>query len=495
MALTAIGLAIRLYLVFASYCISADGPEYVRMARDFAAGDRTGALGSIFSPLYPWLMALVHPLVPNWELSGDLLSTFFGTITIPLVYLLIRQVLQVRSYALGAAAITVIHPLMAEYSSSVRTEAGYVCLMVAALCLLISAIERESLAMVAAAGVVGGLAYLYRAEGFGFLAVGGGFVIAGAWVWRRWRITQGLAWAALLAATFLTVASPYLLYLHRATGRWTVSREFNNSVAMSVMETASNKAPWQALRQAGTVSLLGALATDPQAYFLKVAHDLVFSFYYLAEALGPLLTLLLALGLALRGRKILDSWKESLLLLIAGFYLTSFVLLVTGPRLIEHVIVYTFGWIMIGFERGSEWIGPLPIVGGNRASTKFAIVVALTMLPRTLWPIGYDQRAFKLAGADIRSLAQGDLAVVSSQGQTAYYAGARPIDLPSPRPGNLCRWLAGQPNAAYLMMSRREERNLDDPRPVECLEFVKRYPATGSSYFDLFRIKRVTAAR
>src|SRR5208282_6019399 len=60
-ALTAIGLAIRLYLVFASYCISADGPEYVRMARDFAAGDRTGALSSIFSPLYPWLMALVHP--------------------------------------------------------------------------------------------------------------------------------------------------------------------------------------------------------------------------------------------------------------------------------------------------------------------------------------------------------------------------------------------------------------------------------------------------
>ncbi len=63
--LTGGALAVRLYLVFTSFCISADGPVYIRMAREFAAGEPAKAMAAQFSPLYPWLIALLHPAVPR----------------------------------------------------------------------------------------------------------------------------------------------------------------------------------------------------------------------------------------------------------------------------------------------------------------------------------------------------------------------------------------------------------------------------------------------
>ena len=40
------------------------------------------------------------------------------------------------------------------------------------------------------------------------------------------------------------------------------------------------------------------------------------------------------------------------------------------------------------------------------------------------------------------------------------------------------------------MMSRRDERQLGDPRGLRCVTFIKRYPRTASSYFELFAVRR-----
>ncbi len=488
--LTAVALAIRIYLVFTSFCIASDGVEYVRMARYFAAGEPGKALASICSPLYPWLISLLHRAVPDWELGGDLISAAFGTITVPLIYLLIRQVYQSERYALGAAALTAIHPWMAEYSASVRTEAGFICLMVAAVYLLLAGIEKASALTIALAGVVGGTAYLYRAEAIGFLIVGGAFLIAGPIIWRRWRIGQAIAWAMFLALAFLVVASPYLIYLRHETGHWTVSHEFNATAASGVMETAANKAPWQALSRSGNISILAPLYVDPRAYIYKIVHDLAFSPYYLAEALGPLLTLLLALGLAARGRAIFRSWSESFLALIAGFYFGGFTLFATGPRLLTHLIGYAFGWVMIGFDRASEWLAGFELIGARRAPAALAIAIALTMLPQTLWPLGYDIRAFRQAAADIRSSDRGDFGIVSADRRVSFYAGAKQVEMPDTVSGDFCRWLDRRPEAKYLLMSSRDERRLGDPRGLGCVALVRRYPRLGSGYFDLFQVRR-----
>ena len=488
--LTAVALAIRLYLVFTSFCIAADGVEYVRMARSFAAGEPAKALASVFSPLYPWLISQLHRVVPDWELAGGLISAAFGTVTVPAIYLLIRQACHNRDHALGAAALMAIHPGMAEYSASVRTEAGFVCLMVAAVYLLLAGIDQASTIAIGLAGVVGGVAYLYRAEGFGFLLVGEAFLVAGPQLWGRWRIRQAIPWAAALVLAFLAVASPYLLFLHRETGHWTVSHELNVTAAGVVMETATNKAPWQALLRSGNVSLLAPLYLDPRAYLYAVARNLALSPYFLVLALGALPAVLLALGLGVRGREIFRSWRESLLAVIVLFYLFGFSFLNTGPRFMIHLIPYAFGWVMVGFDRACGWLGRFGLIGPRRTPVALAIVIALTLLPQTLWPLGYDLRAFAQAAADIRRADSGDFAIVSADPRISYYAGAKAVAMPDSASGDFCGWLGRQPEAKYLIMSGRDERRLGDPRGLRCVTFIKRYPRTASSYFELFAVRR-----
>ncbi len=67
-ALTA--AAIRIYLAVTSYCIAADGVAYIEMAREFRAGRLRDALAWVFSPLYPWLIAAVYPVLGDWERAG-----------------------------------------------------------------------------------------------------------------------------------------------------------------------------------------------------------------------------------------------------------------------------------------------------------------------------------------------------------------------------------------------------------------------------------------
>src|SRR5208282_2042819 len=118
------------------------------------------------------------------------------------------------------------------------------------------------------------------------------------------------------------------------------------------------------------------------------------------------------------------------------------------------------------------------------------IAIALTMLPQTLWPLGYDIRAFRQAAADIRSSDQGDFGIVSTDRRIGFYADAKQVEMPDTVSGDFCRWLDRRPEAKYLLMSSRDERRLGDPRGLGCVAFVRRYPRLGSGYFELFQVRR-----
>ncbi|MGH8013951.1 MAG: glycosyltransferase family 39 protein, partial [Candidatus Binataceae bacterium] len=202
LAIVGIALAIRLYLSLTSFCISGDGAAYIGMARRFTAGHPAAAMRSVFSPLYPCLIAVMHYLVPGWELAGELVSVVTGTAAVLVIYYLMREVFERRDLALGAAALAAIHPELAAYSASVRTEAGFILLITTTALLIIRGLKRRRMALVIAAGACGGLAYLYRTEGVGLLLVCGLFIPAGALIWRRWNFAWSLAATAGFAVAF-----------------------------------------------------------------------------------------------------------------------------------------------------------------------------------------------------------------------------------------------------------------------------------------------------
>jgi len=487
-----IAFAIRLYLSLTSYCIAGDGVAYLAMARDFAAGAPAKALASVFSPLYPWIVSIAHRLIPDWELAGSLVSTMLGSAAVATVYLMTREVFERHDLAIGAAALVAIHPEMAAYSASVRTEAGFIFLLTAAVWMLIAGLKRRQIVTVAAAGVVGGLAYLYRTEAIGLMIFGAGFVPVAALWWRRWSVRWAIAAAAVFTVAFMAVASPYLIYLRETTGHWTVGREFTAAMMYGMGEVAPNSLDWQRLGYSTSVSPFAPLFANPRLYLEKVASDFLASLYGFIQALGPILVVLLAIGLWQRRRAMLGNFAEAMLALLTAFYIVGFSFSYTGARFMLHLIPFTFGWVMVGLEAASAaFRGLITRARLSRIPQSApAIAIALIMLPQTLWPIGYDMRGVRYAGEEIARRAAGKPgAVVARDGRFAYYAGASFILMPVGTVPDICAWFGSRSDARYLALGDRDERRFGITAATPCLTFIRRYPRYGAGYYDLFEVR------
>jgi Dolichyl-phosphate-mannose-protein mannosyltransferase len=486
-----IALAIRLYLSLTNFCISGDGVAYLGMARAFAAGRPAEALASVFSPLYPWIIAAAHRLIPDWELAGSLVSAILGSAAVATVYLMTREAFERDDLAIGAAVLAAIHPELAAYSASVRTEAGFAFLLTAAVWMLIAGLKRRRLAIIAAAGVGGGLAYLYRTEAIGLMLFAAGFMPVAAVGWRRWSLKWAAGATAIFVIGFLVVASPYLIYLRETTGHWTVGREFTAAMMYGMGEVAPNTLQWQRLGYSTSVSPFAPLIANPRLYLEKVAGDFLASLYGFIQALGPLLTVLLFVGIWRRGRALLDNFAETMLALFTAFYIAGFSFSYTGARFMVHLIPFTFGWVMIGLEAASAAFNRL--IAGDRLARvprcAPAIAIAIIILPQTLWPVGYDMRGVRYAGKEIARRTAGKPTVVAARdGRFAYYASASFVQIPVAEVPDLCAWLQSNSAAGYLVLDNRDERRFAITTATPCVSFIHRYPRYGASYYDLFGV-------
>jgi hypothetical protein len=483
------GAAIRLYLSFTSYCISGDGAAYIEMARQFAAGDWREPLSAVFSPLYPLLISLMHRLVPDWELAGNLVSAALGTGAIVTVFLLMREVYGRREIAWGAAALTAIHPDLAAYSASVRTEAGYIFLTTAGVWLIIKAARDQQIATAVIAGLITGIAYLYRTEAIGFIGLGAAYLLASALYWQRCAPTRAALLCTAFVAPALIMAGPYLLFLHSATGHWTVGRELGTATMLSIGGVASDPGDWRRLAFARHATPLAMIAHDPQLYFAKIRADFIASFYNFFQAANPLIIILLGCGLWYRGRRIVAAAPEAFLATLIAFYFCGFALSQTGSRFMIHLIPYTFGWVIIGIEglstRLQQFAGQR---GVSIAQSIPAVLIASILLPETLWPIGYDMRGVRYAGEIIAARNPAGAAVIARDGRVAWYAGARFIALPAAT-APLCDWIAAQRQPGFMLISESDEHRFAITPATSCLEIIRRYPRAGAKYYDLFAIR------
>jgi hypothetical protein len=568
--LVGVALAIRVYLSLTSYCISGDGVAYLAMARHFHDGDWRAALGSVYSPLYPALIWLMHRCVADWEIAGSLISVILGTAVVATTYLMTREAFGSREIAFWAAVLIALHPAIAAYSASVRTEAGYIFLTTGACWLLLKALNEQRVRWAASAGMAAGLGYLYRTEAVGFLVLGVGLFGAAGWSWKelsgRWVLMAGCAFAAI----FIAIAAPYVAYLRMASGYWTIGRELNVAMMYGMGDVARNGGDWRQLGWSANASPLRAIFSDPQLYAEKVAQDMIVSIYSFAQALDPLLTLMLAIGIWARGpalrvrtRTLLKNASQPVYRLVASFpitrkptlsarktgrpesascissisrseaqpvsrspvsigekcacdglinkegrrlsaaflativlfYFCAFALSYTGTRFMVHLIPFTLGWVAAGIiyvsEKTAQWCKP---AGHRIGRAVVPAAIGITLLPRTLWPLGYDMRGIRYAGAGIAQLKKGPAAVAARDGRVAYYAGARLIELPPLPPKDFCGWLRAE-GGNFLLIGNHDERLFNVAQNQRCLKLVKRYPRYGSGYYDLYALRTADQAQ
>ncbi len=485
------GFIIRLYLSLTNYCISGDGAAYIRMAQDYYAGAWRKPLGGVFSPLYPLFIAGAHAFGLNWELSGNLVSALAGTGAIATIYLLMHEVFAQERIALGAAALTAIHPGLAAYSASVRTEAGYILLVTASVWLLLKGmrLERPSLAILS--GAIAGIGYLYRTEAIGLIVVVTVFPSVAAIVWKLRPLHTFLLLSLSFGLAALAFVAPYVMMLHATTGHWTIGREFTAAIMYGMAGAASNTAQWQHLGYSLNASPLAMMTAYPGLYFKKISSDAVMSFYGFFQAAGPVVIILLIIGLWAHGRRILQSPAESLLAVLVICYVGGFTLSTTGARFMLHLIPYTFGWVILGFETLIIGMQRLAALRGWRLSPMVpAAITMLILLPQTLWPIGYDMRGVRYAGEAIASENPARGAVVARDGRVAWYANAPFVALPISSTPDLCEWMKEQEHASYLLIGDRDEHHFAVSPATACLDFIRRYPRYGTGYYDLYAVRR-----
>jgi len=234
-------LLFRLYNLQSYDVISADGTSYAPIGRAFFQSGEFKKFGTISGPVYSFFVGLFDLAVHDLERSLRLVSVVFSTATVGVVYLFARSLFGIRG-GIAAALLCAFLPFMHNMSGIDIIEPTFgFFLSVAALCCW-NGYQRKSVSQSFLAGLLFGIAYLSRSEGFicwfamiVFLAIGllKDVRTAGLKLFGRVLLPFIIGFVLLFA--------PYMIYLHAETGIWQLSGK--SGLNVQVIREYLGKAP------------------------------------------------------------------------------------------------------------------------------------------------------------------------------------------------------------------------------------------------------------
>ncbi len=449
---TILGLAfaIRLYLVFHTYLITNDGVVYIRMSKLISQGDVGGAFSLLFFNLYPLITVLFQKVFHDWELSAQMVSAVFGSLTIIPFYFLVRALFN-RTVALTSSILLVFHPYLVRFSAEViRGPAFWFCFMTA-LWLGWEALCRRSAWLFFLTGLSGVLSFLLRPEGILVVPLVAVWVFLKDWKEPKSTYKERVFLALVLLFAAPIVLSPGILYIQKKTGRWHLARVeeiprlvFSDITAKSVKrnfekievkagaDSPQEKTELIRLRQFLSLALdhrVGVVALEMLSKFHKAIH--------------PLLLVLLLFGVVRRGN--IPYRREEELFLLSALALSLLVLIrygtVTfyiGTRHMMVPVILCLAWAGAGVVEIEHKIRNLPVVAktigkktANLKRLRWALVgvIVFALLPKTLASQRIEKMPIRQAGVWIKEngpknptvVGQGDLARIGFYAEGTFF--------------------------------------------------------------------------
>jgi 4-amino-4-deoxy-L-arabinose transferase-like glycosyltransferase len=301
-ALVLLALLVRVGAAVASFGepLAFDPKDYDRHARSIAAGHgypeavhtRDGP-SAIRPPAYPVLLAAAYALrgqdqpPPGWR------TYFSGTFTVAALIGLIAFQLWGRRVGLVALAIAALYPPLIVLGMTLLSDPLFVMFELAAVAAALAARSRPErrLRWALAAGVLAGLAWLTRSNGYALLPA----LALLVWTGRPWLARRSLAAPVALVAAAVLVIVPWTIrnavamhdfVLVSDNGGYTLAGTYN----ATAMHDAHFRAGWRppqadptdaALMQTTTGELDQSQKLGRAARHFIAAHPL-----YVAEAAG-----------------------------------------------------------------------------------------------------------------------------------------------------------------------------------------------------------------
>ncbi len=220
--LLSISFCLRLYAVLMAQGIPYDGAGYGFIARDFLKGDYLKGLSSPLHPLYPFLISLISPDTPYVEITGRLISLFFGTMALIPIYYLSKEVAGLKG-ATFSCLFYAFHPYLTAYSGMLLSEATYWCIFTLAVYFFWTGLKKGNFFRCIISGILLGLAYLTRPEGIGYLFTFWMWILFYGGLKRGWFKKTVLLGGVILP--FVLFLIPYMIYIHQETGHWLISKK------------------------------------------------------------------------------------------------------------------------------------------------------------------------------------------------------------------------------------------------------------------------------
>jgi 4-amino-4-deoxy-L-arabinose transferase-like glycosyltransferase len=413
--LIAMTFALRLYAVLMAQGIAIDSAAYGFMARYFLKGDFIKGLSLTDAPpFYPFMIFLFSPDTTHIEITGRLLSLFFGTLTIIPLFYLVKGAMGQRE-AILTALLYSFHPYLATYSGMLLTEATYWGLLVLSVYFFWTGLKKDKVWKGMLSGFFLGLAYLTRPEGIGYVLVFLIWAVVEGGLKKKWF--KRSIFIGVLNLTVFIFFIPYVIYLHQETGKWLISKKAASLQIDLLREDPGQIDPPMVIKQNKPVS--------GGSKVLWITHNIIqflpsVTYRYL-RAYHFSLWLFLFFGLIRVRRKGINyEWFIGSLVLFHLGSLSTF--LPSTIRFSIPVIPLSLLWAGTGILELKRYLEKMKGAHGEKVILLLVFVVILSQLPQSLKPERGHRSLQKKVGLWLKQNTPPDAIIMSNSPQEAFYA-------------------------------------------------------------------------
>ena len=348
------GLIVRLFYYFLyakDEVIGKDASTYIKLARHLAEGDFAAGFDTFWTPFYPFLLAGIGVFTNSLLLPTIIISIATGTLAVTATYYLVKQSYGQRE-AIIAAVIAIFYPHLLTATFTYGTENIYLLLLIFALITGWNGLTKNPLINFFVTGVLIGCAYLTRPEAFGYLLFFIPIIFLKNLKEQGLFARNSVKNVAVLMLGFALLATPYLIYIHSATGTWSISPKFKAHIGgtqFSGLKFDKNFNPLEnpQARPTGNPVIVLIKATLGN---LQITHKALPTFF------PPFLLIFVGLGLFRVRWNGSRFRREMYLLYFCSLTTICYLLTIIEVRYFYVLLPILFGWIACGIIALEDWL-------------------------------------------------------------------------------------------------------------------------------------------
>jgi len=490
----------RIYAALVPGIIVTDGVMYINNARFIENGEWQKIVEQGFYNFYPFLIAVFHKLISDWELCARTVSIIFGSLAIIPYFFIVRYVFNSK-IALISAIFFVISPRLVEYSSNVLREPVFWFFGLLALWAALEGARKSIWFYFVLSAFCVGLATFTRMEGIVLVPI--------ILFWIIWHyvgekilsLKQVMAYTLIFLLSFPVLFFSPLILLKAKLGHWELGPAGSRIPQMVRTKIANpDKMYQQYIDESDNVTVL--LSGNK---YLVTLWQPIYKFFH---SYHVLFILLFILGIT-RRKSIPYNSREILLVSWLLFFFIACLIYFSRTYYLSsrHGMLMgwpAFAWVSVGLHEFIDVLEKLRVYFrfAEKAREKMIlavmVMICVIVLPSTLSWSGADKTEMKKAGILLRNAnySTQKLVIESRLNRLAFYAGAKYTTIPENIKASEMASFLKSSGSNYLIIDKKTMGPsvmsfVKNPHPVTLKQIhIIEFDSYLDYSFEIFKIEK-----